>query len=124
MANTITLINDYLYYGCILSRGSSDVSFRELFWSKKSQEGNYDLNHTRLKLRYELAKLLNSVLYPLVGANYLHYKEAIKVLPSLKNSVLEAWDSLEKRGVISLLFSLKILESHLSGKEEHLVRLY
>lgn len=77
------------------------------------------LNHSKLKIRYELVKIFNSVHYPPVGVNYLHYKEAIKVLPSLNKSVTDACNSLEKRGVISWISPLEILESHLSGKEDY-----
>lgn len=77
------------------------------------------LNHSKLKIRYELVKLFKSVHYPPVGVNYLYYKEAFKVIPSLNKSIKDACISLEKREVIPWISPLDILATHLSGKEDY-----
>lgn len=77
------------------------------------------MNHSKLKARFELVKILNSVHYPPVGVNYLYYKEAIKVLPTFKKSLKDACGSLEDRGIVSWISPLSILETHLAGKEDY-----
>ncbi len=77
------------------------------------------LNHTKLKLKYEVSKSLNSVYFPPIGVNYLFYKEAIKVNPSIRESMVETCESLEKRKVVEWLSPNQILNEHLENRKDY-----
>ena len=77
------------------------------------------MNRLKLKYRYELSQYMNNVNYPPLGANYLYYKAAINSIPSLKESLKEACNSLEDRNIIPWLSPVKILENHLAGKFDY-----
>lgn len=76
-------------------------------------------NLINLKIRYEVKQFMNSVNYPPIGINYLHYKSAIKTIPSLNNALIESCNCLEDRGVIPWLSPNKILQQHLSGEVDN-----
>ncbi len=77
------------------------------------------LNLTKLKIKHELTNVLQSIHYPPVGANYLDYKNAFNKLPSLKNSISEACENLENRGIAPWISPNIILKDHLLGKADH-----
>lgn len=77
------------------------------------------LNHVRLKFRFELSKVLQSIHYPPVGVNYLFYQVAIKEITSLNKSIEDACNSLEDRKIIPWISPRLILEEHLKGKIDH-----
>ncbi len=77
------------------------------------------LNLTKLKIRHEMTNVLQSIYYPPVGTNYVDYKNAIKKLPSFKNSISEACKNLENRKIVPWISPNNILKDHLAGRANH-----
>ncbi|MGM0933367.1 MAG: hypothetical protein ACQEWD_07980 [Bacteroidota bacterium] len=80
---------------------------------------DYCFNFTKLKIRFELNRVIQSVSYPPIGVNYLDFKNAIKKLPSLRTTVSEACKNLEKRNVVHWLSPNEIFQDHLKGKKDN-----
>lgn len=77
------------------------------------------VNSAKLKVHFKMAQTLKSAKFPTKGVNYLFYPEAIREIPSLQNSIREACENLQERGIVPWLNPKEILSLHLKREGEY-----
>lgn len=77
------------------------------------------MNRAKLKLQLELSSNLKSVNFPPAAVNYLYYPEAIRKIPSLRNSVQEACENIQERGVAPWLKPKEIFHLHMTREKNY-----
>lgn len=72
-----------------------------------------------LKLNHERCKLLKSMNFPPLNVNYLHYPEAIRNQKSLRKSIDEACENLDRRSIIPWISAKNVFKEHIDRTADH-----